>query len=209
MERKMNRLIVHMQTSMDGFVGSDVAGSTWQLWDWGPAWPWSADVRKRFNEVVGAASGILLSRPMISEGYLDHWRRTADQHPDDPDYDFARRIGELPKFVVTQHRLDAAWPKTTVIHASLAEGVRRALATAGGDLVCFGGAGFVNGLLRDNLVDDLHLFINPGIAGKGPRIFDDTMAHDSYELLDASPSECGILPARWRKRRQLTAEKGA
>ncbi|WP_036323504.1 dihydrofolate reductase family protein [Microbispora sp. ATCC PTA-5024] len=205
----MNRLIVHMQASMDGFVGSDVGGSTWQLWDWGPDWPWSADVRKRFNDVVGAASGILLSRPMITEGYLGHWRRTADEHPDDPDYRFAHRIGELPTFVVTGHSLDGDWPRTTVINAPLAEGVRRALTTAGGDVICFGGAGFVNGLLREDLVDELHLFVNPGVAGEGPRIFDRTMSRDSYELVDASPSDCGILLARWRRRRRSPAETGA
>lgn len=79
------RLVLSMQASIDGFVSSEIPGSRWQLWDWGPDWPWTADVRDQFNALFAGASGVLLSRPMISEGYLDHWHRTAEQHPEDPD----------------------------------------------------------------------------------------------------------------------------
>jgi hypothetical protein len=51
----MGRLIVQMQTSMDGFVSSTVPGSTWQLWNWGPDWPWSPDLRRFFNDELDRA----------------------------------------------------------------------------------------------------------------------------------------------------------
>ncbi|WP_433236458.1 dihydrofolate reductase family protein [Actinomadura nitritigenes] len=194
----VGRLVVSMQMSLDGCVGSDVAGSRWQLWDWGPDWPWTPDVRERFNELFASASGILLSRPMISEGYLDHWRGTAQQHPDDPDYAFAARIGRLPKVVVTRHALTTPWPGTTVITGDLAEAVRQAKQVTGGDLVCFGGAGFVAALLDHGLVDELQLYLNPGIAGHGPRIFGDALAAGRLTLLDATPTDCGIVITRWR-----------
>ncbi|MGW4642813.1 dihydrofolate reductase family protein [Sphaerisporangium sp. NPDC004334] len=198
----MGRLILHMQTSIDGCVDSHVPGSTWNLWDWGPDWPWSPDLRKRFNDLLDSVSGIVLSRPMVSEGYLAHWQRTADQHPGDPDHRFAHRIGELPKFVITEHGTASTWPNTTVVTGPLAESTRQAKAAATGDLVCFGGAGFARALLRHDLVDDLLLAVNPGVAGDGPRIFDASMAHDSYELAEAFPSACGILLVHWAKRRR-------
>jgi hypothetical protein len=93
----MSSLIVQMQTSIDGFVDSHVPGSRWQLWDWGPNWTWTADARAQFNALFASAAGILLSRPMASEGYLAHWRRTAEHYPNDPDYEFAARIGRMPR----------------------------------------------------------------------------------------------------------------
>jgi hypothetical protein len=69
----MSRLIVQMQISIDGFVSSSIPGSTWQLWDWGPNWTWSADVSVHFNALFEGVRGILLSRPKLAEGYLDHW----------------------------------------------------------------------------------------------------------------------------------------
>jgi dihydrofolate reductase len=201
----MSGLNVQMQMSIDGFVGSTIPGSTWQLWDWGPNWTWSSDVKAHFNAFFDGVRGILLSRPMLAEGYLDHWQRVADQHPDDPDYRFARRIGEVQKFVVSQHSVDASWPSTTVINAPLADGVLQAQTAAKGDVICFGGAGFVNALLQHDLVDELQLYINPGVAGEGSRIFDRTMATENYQLVNATSTKCGILIGRWTKRRQSQA----
>jgi dihydrofolate reductase len=195
----MSRLIVNMQASLDGFVASSIPGSTWQLWNWGPDWPWSADAKARFNALFDTVHGILLSRPMLAEGYLDHWQRAAEQHPDDPDYRFARRISELPKFVLTQHSISPSWPSTTVINAPLTAGVRQATATAAGDVVCFGGASFVRALLQHHLVDELQLYLNPGIAGQGTGIFDASMATDRYKLIEATPTVCGIVISRWTK----------
>jgi dihydrofolate reductase len=149
--------------------------------------------------VFDSVSGVILSRPMVAEGYLGHWKRTAELRPDDPDYRFARRIGELPKFVISSRSLDSRWPNTTVVTADISDAVRRAKTETSGDLVCFGGAGFVNAALRRDLVDELQLFINPGIAGAGTRIFDSSMTTRSYELADAVPYECGIVVGRWTR----------
>ncbi|MCU1616326.1 MAG: deaminase, partial [Frankiales bacterium] len=169
----MSRLILQMQTSVDGYVDSSVPTSRWELWTWGPDWHWTPDLRAFSNSVFTHASGILLSRPMIDEGYLDHWQDVAQQHPDEADYDFARRIGELPKFVVSRtRRPDRDRPgDVTVLNGFLPDVVERAQKEAPGDLVCFGGAGLATSLLRHDLVDELQLFINPGFAGSGTRIF--------------------------------------
>jgi hypothetical protein len=198
----MSRLIVQMQISIDGFVSSSIPGSTWQLWDWGPNWTWSADVSVHFNALFEGVRGILLSRPKLAEGYLDHWYRVADQHPDDANYRFVPRVRELPKFVVTQHSVDASWANTTVVSTPLADGVLQAKTAAKSDVVCFGGAGFVNALLRHDLVDELQLYVNPGVAGEGSRIFDRTMATEKYQLANAIPTTCGILIGCWTKWRQ-------
>jgi dihydrofolate reductase len=198
----MSRLVVQMQVSIDGYIGSDVPGSRWQLWDWGPDWPWTADVRARFNQLFAGAGGILLSRPMVTEGYLDHWRRTAEQHSDHADYAFAARIGTLPKFVVTSRELARSEPDTTVVGGDFIAAVQQAKRAVDSDLVCFGGAGFVTALLDSRLVDELQLYINPGIAGHGPRIFGDSLATDRFTLIDATPTECGIVVSRWDPRRR-------
>jgi dihydrofolate reductase len=194
----MSRLIVQMQMSIDGFVASDLPASRWQLWDWGPNWPWTADARARFNTMFASAGGILLSRPMASEGYLAHWDRTAAHHPIERDYEFAARIGRLPKFVVTRHHVADQWPGTTVITGEFTEAVQQAKDSIDGSLLCFGGAGFVTALLEHHLVDELQLYINPGIAGHGSRIFGDSLASQRLTLLEATPTECGILISRWR-----------
>lgn len=194
----MGRIVVQMQSSIDGFVGSDDPSSQWALWNWGPHWPWSADLRAQFNETFAGAAGILLSRPMAEEGYLDHWQRVAADNAKDPDYAFAQRIGRLPKFIVTGQAVDRSWPRSTVISGSFVEAVTRAKESAEGTLLCFGGAGLVTGLLGAGLVDELQLYVNPGIAVAGQRIFGDLSAAARFTLLDATPTDCGIVVVRWQ-----------
>ncbi|MER7756797.1 dihydrofolate reductase family protein [Kitasatospora sp. NPDC097643] len=194
----MSRLIVSMQVSIDGFVDSEVPGSAWQLWNWGPEWPWSGDLRAAFNGLLAEASGLVLSRPMADEGYLGHWGRMAQAHPDDPDWEFSRAISRLPVFVVSRTgRPEREWPRTTVLNGELADTVAQAKKQAEGDLVCFGGAGLVSALLREDLVDELRLFVNPGFAGAGATVFGPQLTDRRYRAARSTAFECGVVETRW------------
>lgn len=194
----MNRLIVQMQSSLDGFVDTSLDGVRWQLWDWGPDCPWSPDLVGYFNEVVAGVSGLVVSRPLLEGGYLDHWQRMADVKQGDDAFAFASRVTSLPKFLLAGKTPERTWPRTTAHVGDLVRGVARAKEAARGDLLCFGGAGLVNGLLRADLIDELQLFVNPGIAGRGTRIFDETMVGRGWRAVDATPHECGVIVCRWR-----------
>ncbi|MFE4975961.1 dihydrofolate reductase family protein [Kitasatospora sp. NPDC056651] len=192
------RLVVAMQVSADGFVNSEVPVSDWQLWNWGPDWPWSADLRSSFNALLAEASGILLSRPMADEGYLGHWERMAALHPGDGDWDFARAIGALPKFALSRTgRPRRDWPRTEVLTGRLADTAARAKAAAGGRLLCFGGAGLVSALLREGLAEELRLFVNPGFAGAGTRVFGPWLVEHGLRFDGVSAYDCGVVESRW------------
>lgn len=192
----MSTLVLQMQTSIDGYVDSSL-DATWGLWDWGPVSPWSADLMGTFNELLAGISGVLLSRPM-AHGYADHWEGIAEQRAGDPDFGFARRVTDVPKFVVTSEAYQHPRPDHQVIAGPFVDGVREALSRAGGQVICFGGASFAAALLRSGLVDELQLFVNPGLAGAGARIFDSSLAGAGWELLDARGYECGIAVLRWQ-----------
>ena len=83
------------------------------------------------------------------------------------------------------------------LSGDFAQTVGQAHQLAGGDLICFGGAGFAKALLQRNLVDELQLFINPGIAGAGTQIFDETLASTRFHAIDAATYACGMIVTRW------------
>lgn len=195
----MNRLILQMQASIDGLVDSEVVGSAWQQWDWGPATPWSDDLLERFNGTIEGVSGIVLSRPMVQGGYLDHWQAVAEQTRGDRSFRFASRVLALPKLVVTSDPAAGTWPRTTVLDSrgGLAAAVQTAKERAGGDVLCFGGAGFASALLGGGHVDELQLYVNPGIAGEGRRVFDASMVRQSWRPAGADAHDCGVVVCRW------------
>lgn len=196
----MSRLVLQMQTSIDGFVSSTVPGSRWQLWDWGPDWTWSQDLRAYFNAVFADAAAILLSPTMLREGYLDHWTRTGHTHADDPDWAFARRIAELPVFVPSREPRELPHhPHVRAVPGPLTASVAGALDEVDGDLLCFGGTGLGAALIQAGLTDEIQLFVNPGIAGEGERIFSAAVADLRLRPAGAEAYECGVVVTRWTR----------
>ena len=41
----------------------------------------------------------------------------------------------------------------------------------GKDIIVYGGAGFVSSLIKEGLIDEYHLFVNPTATGNGMTIF--------------------------------------
>ena len=63
----------------------------------------------------------------------------------------------------------------------------------GGDIIAYGGAEFVSNLIKNNLIDEYHLFINPSALGKGMSIFGALESTFKLHLLDSKKFECGII----------------
>lgn len=194
----MSRLILQMQSSIDGYVSSSVPEARWQLWDWGPEWPWSIDLRASFNKTFDEAAAILLSPLMLEQGYRDHWTRLAHAHRTERDWRFATRITELPIYVPSRGARHI--PATAHLHpvpGPLERSVATVLSEVDGPLLCFGGAGLGRSLIHADLVDELQLFINPGIAGDGERIFSPALTDRRLTAYAADAYDCGVIVARW------------
>jgi dihydrofolate reductase len=196
-ETPVRKLIVQMQMSVDGYVSSANTQLSWQVWNWSDDWTWDDALKDEFNRIFASAGGIVLSRPMIEEGYLGHWSRTATRFPADPNYAFAQRIVELPKFVVTD-KLDVShWERTTIARGGLAPAVQALKQQRGGDLITFGGTGFVSALIAAGLVDEFQFFVNPAAVGSGGSLFRDTQHGTKLRLLRSDSYACGIVVNRY------------
>jgi dihydrofolate reductase len=187
-----------MQTSVDGYVSAAQEDLDWQVWNWGPDWNWDPALREYFNSVFDNVGTILLSRPMIEEGYLDHWRRTAEQHTGDPEYRFARKITDVEKVVVTSKRLSSRWDKTTIANGDLGDVVRKIKQGDGSNIITFGGTRFAESLIRHGLPDELQLFVNPTAVGAGGSIFGSAQNNGLRLAHIASQAyACGIVVNRY------------
>lgn len=189
----MRKLILQMQTSVDGRVASDHGGS-WQVWGWGDEWPWDESLKRDFNASLATVGSILLSRPMVEQGYLDHWARMAEVLQAHPHGSFARRIGEVEKIVLSDQLTASRWKRTRIAHGPLAETVEALKRAGDGDIICFGGAGFARSLVAAGVVDEYQFYVNPTAVGSGESIFQRTTP---LRLLGSTPYDCGIVVSRY------------
>ncbi len=190
----MRKLILQMQTSVDGRVASSDDGKSWQVWGWGDQWPWDASLKRDFNTTLATVGCILLSRPMVEQGYLDHWARMARVLEADPHGSFARRIGEVDKVVLSGTLTASRWKRTTLTCGPFAETVRTLKRAGTGDIICFGGTGFASSLVAAGVVDEYQFYVNPTAVGSGEAIF---RATTPLRLLGSRSYDCGIVVSRY------------
>ncbi|MFC6487022.1 dihydrofolate reductase family protein [Nitratireductor sp. GCM10026969] len=111
-------------------------------------------------------------------------RRTID----DP-AGFARKLNAMRKYVASNTLEEATWTNTTILSGDVIGAVRDIKAENGGDIIIYGSAGLVHGLLPHGLVDKVHMLIYPTVLGRGTRLFPAGYA-SAFELGDLRRLAC-------------------
>jgi dihydrofolate reductase len=182
-----------MQLSVDGYVEGPADGPGWTLWDWTGRSTWDAGLIEDFNRTFDRVGTVLLSRPLIEGGYLDHWTGVAEQYAGDPAFAFAERIVAARKLVVSSSLDDWPAPRTDVTAKSLTDVVAD-LRGDDADAIAFGGVGFGRALVDADLLDELQLYVNPAAAGAGRTLF---IRPKSLTLLGSASYACGMVVNRY------------
>ena len=158
----MATIAVHEFISLDGVFESP----SWTF-DYG----FDPGMGETLEAITGQASTILLGRK-THEMFAPAWRdRTVD---DDPGADF---FNKTEKLVVGTTAPAEEWANTTPIGGYDAAAIRRLKDERDGIIYISGSGQLVRQLLKDGLVDDLHLFVYPVALGAGERFFKDGEEH--------------------------------
>lgn len=150
--------------------------------NWGPPY-WDDQHSAYATKLLEPADALVLGRATY-EGFADAWpQRSGDPYTD--------KINAMPKYVASRTLQDATW-NATIIRGDVASEVAALKEQPGGDLLKFGTGELDRTLLEHGLVDELHLWMFPVIAGGGQRLLDDVdVTH--LELVDSTPFDSGIV----------------
>ena len=171
--------------SIDGFVSGPNGELDWMTWNWDDK---LKDFVTGLNEPVDT---ILLGKNM-TDGFIEHWKKVKE-NKDNPEHWAGVKFTDTPKVVFTKTLSESKWENTTLAKGELKDEVNRLKSQPGSSLMVYGGAGFVSSLIKEDLIDDYYLFINPTALGNGKRIFDDITSKMQLKLEDSVKYECGIV----------------
>jgi dihydrofolate reductase len=152
---------------------------------------WSEDLIQYVTELTHSFDTILLGRN-LAQGFIPHWANVA-ANPDNPEHESGKIFSNTPKVVFTKTLESSDWAHTVLAKGDLTTEVNKLKNQPGKDLIAYGGGQFVSSLIREKLIDELHLFVNPAVIGSGMPIFQEVAEKQSYELLGAKPFSCGIV----------------
>ena len=128
------------------------------------------------------------------------WRVMADAWPGRAGDPFADRMNEIPKHVASRTLTegDMEW-NTTLLPADDAIGAIRRLHESGdGGMQVMGSASLAEQLVREDLVDEYRLMVEPILLGGGKSIFPADGRARPLELVSTSTAGTGVLICTYR-----------
>jgi dihydrofolate reductase len=133
-----------------------------------------------------AADALLLGRRTY-EVFAASWpQRSSDEANAD-------WMNNTPKFVVSTTLTSVEWHNSTLIGGDVREAVSELKKEDGKNIMVNGSATLVRSLLRDNLLDELRLFVHPVVIGSGGRLFEDGGDQITLGLADTHTYENGVV----------------
>ena len=170
----MSKLVVAMHVSLDGFV----AGIHGEM-DW-------IAVDEALFDFVGTltagASAALYGRNTF-EMMNSYWPTAADgPNASRHDVEHAAWYNAVTKYVLSDS-MTATMPKVEVVRGEgLAASIAEIKQRESGNIVIFGSPRAVHTLLRERLIDEIHLFVNPVVLGQGIPMFEAGTTRTSLAL---------------------------
>ena len=116
---------------------------------------------------------------------------------------FSDWINGAQKYVVsdTLSESDLTWTPTTIIRGNeLVNKVSALRDQPGGDIYIYGSLSVVGALLKEGLVDELVLMIEPITLGGGKTLFPSDGEARKFELISAQTANTGVQVCRYRPR---------
>ena len=178
----MRKIVAGLSISLDGVIED---ADRWMG-------PWfNPELGQAIGSMIAAQDAMLLGR-VTYEGFAAYWPHQTG--------DMADTMNGTTKYVVSGTLTSADWQNSTLIPAAAAFAKIAELKQQQGQNIGITGSGtLVSSLLREGLLDELHLFIFPVVLGSGTRLF--AMPGDKLplRLIDSATFETGVVHLTYAK----------
>lgn len=185
----MRKVKLQVQVSVDGFVGGPNGEMDHLVWNWD-------DALKKYVTDLTDESDTIIMGSVLYQGMSGYWPAIP---PENEEYVFAQKMNNYAKVVFSSSlKGDLTWNNSRLAAGDPASVIRGLKEQPGKDILVYGGARFVSGLIRENLIDEYHLFVNPVAIGKGLTIFGSVEGKFKLELAGVQGFACGIAVVQYR-----------
>ena len=165
--------------SVDGYIAGPNGEMDWMVWNW------DEELKNYIKEITEPVDCIVLGRK-LAQGFIPYWASN-------PELEGADKINNTPKVVFTKMLDKSEWKNTVLEKGELADEIANLKKQEGKDIIAYGGAAFVTSLIRQDLIDEYHLLINPTAIGNGMPIFKDLESTLNLRLVRSKAYDCGIV----------------
>jgi dihydrofolate reductase len=146
---------------------------------------WHDDIGASFGALMQDVDAILLGR----RTYLTHAEAFEPMPKGDP---FGDMMNTPQHYVVSKTLKKPIWRNTTIISSNVIESIRALKAQPGKTIVTDGSSQLVHAMLKNDLVDELHLLVYPITLGSGKRVLPEGW-HGTFGLKASHTYPTGVV----------------
>ena len=178
----MRKIVAGLSISLDGVIED---ADRWMG-------PWfNPELGQAIGSMIAAQDAMLLGR-VTYDGFAAYWPHQTG--------DMADAMNGTAKYVVSGTLTSADWQNSTLIPAASAFAQIAELKQGPGRNIGMTGSGtLVSSLLREGLLDELHLLVFPVVLGSGKRLFGEPGGKLPLKLLDSATFETGVVHLTYAK----------
>lgn len=148
-----------------------------------------------FNDTIGevmtewveTAGGFLLGRRTY-DIFADSW-----PHATDPNDRIANVLNTRPKYVASRALRTVSWQNSTLLQGDVAAAVSQLKAEDGAEIQVHGSGDLLQTLFRNDLIDELRIWIFPVVLGTGKRLFGMGTAPGTLRLKETLNTSTGAV----------------
>jgi dihydrofolate reductase len=120
--------------------------------------------------------------------FAGYWPKHADDWP---------AINDGMKYVVSETMETTDWKNTVFLHDL--EDIKNLKSSDGPDIQVWGSGNLIQTLLKNDLVDELHLKIYPLTLGEGKKLFEEGTIPAAFTLIESSATPSGVISASYKR----------
>lgn len=171
--------------TIDGYIAGTNGEMDWMILNW------DNELNKYVKEITEPVDCIVLGRK-LAEGFIPYWANVA-ANPDNQEFAAGKKFTDTNKVVFTKTLDKSEWNNTVLAKGDLVDEITKLKSEEGKDIIAYGGATFVSALIKQRLIDEFYLFINPTAIGNGMTIFKELESKQNLTLVKFVSFECGIV----------------
>ena len=189
----MRKLKLQVQMTVDGYIAGPNGEMDFMIMNWDQA------LKDYVGEITKPVDCLVLGRK-LAEGFIPYWASVA-ANPDHPEFTAGKKFTDTIKYVFSKTLDKSVWDNTVLAKGDLTDEITKLKKKDGKDIIAYGGANFVSALIKQGLIDEFHLFINPTAIGKGMPIFKELDGKQNLTLVKSTSFECGIVVLNYTLKR--------
>ena len=193
------KLVAQTFVSMDGVVqapgspdedsDSDFRHGGWSMTYW--------------DEIMGRAMADSLSKPAdvvlgrkTYDFFASYWPKHRDQD--------GSQLNQATKYVASRTKKELDWENSRLLQGDVVVALTELKRQPGPPLHVVGSANLLQTLLKNDLVDELEVWVFPVVLGSGKRLFHDGAIPTAWKLVRSQASSTGVLMQHYERAGDIT-----